>query len=111
MAVFVFLSALLVYCTVLYSVWLARCYPLTVLTSLHVELGRGFKVLTMCNLKEQCHKIFNLYFFSLIQPIWAPDKQANMVFLKHSFLRRYSNFKFEKFDSTQANTARIFFFF
>ena len=28
-----------------------------------------------------------------------------MVFLKNSFSRRYSNLKFEKFDSAQANTA------
>ena len=28
-----------------------------------------------------------------IQPTWAPDKQAKMVLLKNSFLRRYSNFK------------------
>ena len=57
-------------------------------------------------LKGQCHEIFELYFFSLIKPIWAPDKQAKMVFLKNSFSRRYSNLKFEKFDSAQANTAR-----
>ena len=29
-----------------------------------------------------------------------------MVFLKNLFSRRYSNFKFEKFDSLQANTAQ-----
>ena len=29
-----------------------------------------------------------------------------MVFLKDSFSRRYSNLKFEKFDSAQANTSR-----
>ena len=52
-------------------------------------------------LKGQCHEIFELYFFSLIKPIWA-----KMVFLKNSFSRRYSNLKFEKFDSAQANTAR-----
>ena len=34
-------------------------------------------------LKRQCHEIFELYFFSLIGPIWAPDKQAKMVFLKN----------------------------
>ena len=33
------------------------------------------------NLKGQCHEIFDLYIFSLIEPIWAPDKQAEMVFL------------------------------
>ena len=48
---------------------------------------------TVCPaLKGQCHEIFDLYIFSLIEPIWAPDKQAKMVFLKDSFLRRYSNF-------------------
>ena len=31
-------------------------------------------------LKGQCHEIFELYFFSLIEPIWALDKQAKMVF-------------------------------
>ena len=35
-------------------------------------------------LKGQCHKILT-YFFSLIEPIWSPDKQAKMVFLKNSF--------------------------
>ena len=57
-------------------------------------------------LKGQCHEIFELYFFALIEPIWAPDKQAKTVFLKNSFSRRYSNLKFGKFDSAQANTAR-----
>ena len=33
-----------------------------------------------------------------------------MVFLKNSFLRRYSNLNFKKFDSAQANTARSRFF-
>ena len=37
-------------------------------------------------------QLFELYFFSLIEPIWAPDKQAKMVFLKNSFSRSYSNF-------------------
>ena len=36
-------------------------------------------------LKGQCHEMFDLYFFSLIEPIWAPDKQAKMVFLKIRF--------------------------
>ena len=57
-------------------------------------------------LKWQCHKIFDLNLFSQIDPIWAPDKQARMVLLiKNSFLRRYSNLKFEKFDSAQCNTV------
>ena len=49
--------------------------------------------------------------FSLIEPIWSPDKQAKMVFHKNSFLRRYSNLKFKKFNSAQAKTARSRFFF
>ena len=36
-------------------------------------------------LKGQWHKIFELYFFSLIELIWAPDKQAKMFFLKNKF--------------------------
>ena len=52
-------------------------------------------------LKGQCHEIFDLYFFPLIEPIWSPDKQAKMVFIKNSFSRRYSNLKIEKFDSAQ----------
>ena len=41
----------------------------------------------------------------LIQPIWAQNKPAKPASLKNSFLRRFSNFKLEKFDSAQANTA------
>ena len=41
-------------------------------------------------LKWQCHEIFDLYIFSLIEPIWAPDKQAKLVLLKSLFLQRYS---------------------
>ena len=55
--------------------------------------------------KGQCHEIFDLYFFSLIEPIWSPDKQAKMVFLKNLFSQRYSNLKFEKIS------ARSRFFF
>ena len=40
----------------------------------------------------------------LIQPIWAQNKPAKPASLKNSFLRRFSNFKLEKFDSAQANT-------
>ena len=54
---------------------------------------------------QKCHEIFELYFFSLIEPNWVPDKQAKMVFLKNLFSQRSSNLKFEKFDSMQANTA------
>ena len=64
----------------------------------------------VCTLsKGQCHEIFDLYFF-LFEPIWVSNKQAKMVFLKSSFSRRYSNLKFEKFDSAQANTAGSRFF-
>ena len=56
-------------------------------------------------LKGQCHEIFYLLFFSWIEPIWAPDKQTKMVFLKKSLSRRYLNLKFKKFDYAQANTA------
>ena len=49
---------------------------------------------------------FRPQFFSLIVPIWVPDKQAKMIFLNNSFSRRYLNLMFEKFDSSQANTAR-----
>ena len=61
-------------------------------------------------LKGQRHEIFDLYFFSWIEPIWAPDKQAKMVFLKNLFPWRYLSLKLEKFDSEQANTARIWTF-
>ena len=62
------------------------------------------------NLKGQCHEIFNHYFLPWIEPIWAPDKQAKIIFRENSFSRRYSNLKFEKFNSAQANTARSQFF-
>ena len=65
-----------------------------------------FRRLLLYWLKGQCHEIFDFNFFALIEPIWAPDKQAKMLFLKNSFSRRYSNLKLEKFDSAQANTAR-----
>ena len=52
---------------------------------------------------------FRPLIFSWIESIWVPDKQAKMVFLKYSFSRRYSNSKFENFDSAQANTVRICF--
>ena len=47
-------------------------------------------MLKLTDLKGQCHEIFT-FFYSLIEPIWAPDKQAKMVFLKYSFSQRYSN--------------------
>ena len=44
-------------------------------------------------LKWQCHEIFGKFFLK-IETTWGPEKQAEKVFLKHSFPRRYSNFKF-----------------
>ena len=38
------------------------------------------------------------------QPIWAPDKLAKTLLLKNLFSKKYLNFKFEKFDSTQFNS-------
>ena len=35
---------------------------------------------------------FRPKFFSRIEPIWAPDKQAKIVFLKNSFSRRFRIF-------------------
>ena len=61
----------------------------------------NLRSLSITTLKVQCHEIFELNFFSLIKPIWAPDKPA-----KNLFSRRYSNLNLEKFDSAQANTAR-----
>ena len=46
------------------------------------------------------------FFISLIQSIWASDKQLEMVSLKNSFSQRYSNFQFENFDSAQCKPAR-----
>ena len=36
-------------------------------------------------LKGQCHEIFELNFFLFIEPIWAPEKQTKMIFLKIRF--------------------------
>ena len=52
-------------------------------------------------LKRQCHKIF-WHFFSLIQPIWVPDKQSKMVSLKICFGEDI----LEKRDSAQYHTAQ-----
>ena len=54
------------------------------------------------SLKGQCHEIFWHFFISRIEAIWAPDKQAKMVFLKSLFCRDIR----EKFDSKEANTAQ-----
>ena len=62
-------------------------------------------------LKGEVSRDFLPLFFSLMEPIWSPDKQAKMVFLKNSFSPRYLNLKLEKFDFMQANTARSRFVF
>ena len=49
--------------------------------------------------------IYLIFFISLIHPNWTPHKQAKIISLENSFSQRYSNFKFEKFDSEQAHTA------
>ena len=59
-------------------------------------------------LKEAVSRDFRPQFFSWIEPIWAPDKQAKMVLLKNLFSRRYSNSKFQKFDSAQDFAESIF---
>ena len=55
------------------------------------------------NLKWQCHKIF----FPFSYESNAPDKICENGFGEQysTSSRRYSNFKFEKFDFTQTNTA------
>ena len=50
-------------------------------------------------LKCQCREILWQFFVSWIEPPWASDKQNKLVLLKDYFSQRYSNFKFEKFDS------------
>ena len=57
--------------------------------------------------KEAVSRDFRTLFFLLIEPIWAPDKQVKMVFLENSFSRRFSNLKFEKFDSENEFLSKI----
>ena len=47
-----------------------------------------------------CHEIFDLQCFSWFEPIWAPDKQAEVF----SILLRYSITKFEKVHTITAHT-------
>ena len=47
-------------------------------------------------LKGVCHKILDLHFFSWFEPIWAPDKQAEVFSNSVSISPRYSITKFEK---------------
>ena len=69
------------------SPWSHHAHP-----SLLLLFGKYYLV---DGLKWQCHEIFYHLFISFIQPIWAPDKQVKMVFLKNSLSQRYSNFKFK----------------
>ena len=43
---------------------------------------------------------------SSLQPIWPQINRLKQFCLNNLFSWRYSNFKFEKFDSAQANAAR-----
>ena len=61
-------------------------------------------------LKGQCNEIFDLYFFHESNPSGPLINRLKWFFLKNSLARRYSNLKFEKFHSAQANTARSKFF-
>ena len=61
----------------------ATCYPQTV-TKVYVVWIR---------VKGAVSRDFLPLFFH--ESLWAPDKQAEMVFLKNWFLRGYSNLKFE----------------
>ena len=38
---------------------------------------QGYRMLE-ASLKWQCHEMFLNFLFSLIQPIWAPDKQVKL---------------------------------
>ena len=53
---------------------------------------KGQKSRETLPLKGVGHKIFDLQFFSLFEPIWAPDKQAKIFLNWVSISRRYSNF-------------------
>ena len=59
-----------------------------------VKINKVTEILRPFPLKWECHKIFIIFYFIkwLIQPIWAPDKQVNIVSLQNSFSWRYSNF-------------------
>ena len=56
------------------------------------SVTRSKRFLWHCPVKGAVSWDFRPLFFSLIEHIWAPDKQAKMGFLKNSFSRRYSNF-------------------
>ena len=72
--------------------------------TLNTNLGEIFTILRntkpkygehFCYFKGAVSRDFGPLFFSWIEPIWASDKLAKMVFLKNLFLWRYSNLKFE----------------
>ena len=47
-------------------------------------MGIFVRQILLRSLKRQCHEIF-WHFFSLLQPIWVPDKQSKMVRRKIRF--------------------------
>ena len=71
---------------------------LSCITLLHSSKTKSF------SLPDSVHKLsvsrdFRPPFLSWFEPIWAPDKQANVFSNSVSILLRYSITKFEKFDS------------
>ena len=59
-------------------------------------------------LKWQFHEIFWENLFCLKGSTWAPNEQTKTVSQPFSFWRRYSNCKFEKFDSAQCLLTKHF---
>ena len=47
---------------------------------------------------------FLAFFFSRIEPTWAPDKQAKMVLLQDSFSRKYSRIRWLRADKDCADS-------
>ena len=97
-------------CVIYCTVWSS-----SLLNSYHVERFELENICMCCinTWKGQCHEIFCHFFISWIQAIWAPDKQAKIVLLISSFLRKNSQkirlravLACAESDSTQANTAR-----
>ena len=48
-----------------------------------------------CNLKGQSNEIYNLWFFSSLEPVWATDQQVKifLILVKNSL--SYTTFKFK----------------
>ena len=67
----------------LYSTWLTT----TVLGTHCTHVPPYYVSVQWVPLKRQCHEIF-LAVFSIIEPIWVPNKQVKMFFL-YSFSLRY----------------------